>query len=282
MYVQPVALSPNTSPWASASGSTATAAIGQIVAMNVVTSMSRRKRFVDDDVADQQQHRDQAEHVALERRVAVGRRAEQHERDAAEREHREHERLRGRCTRRTARRPTGTMRNGASDPISAALATLLCVAPAKKTARLRPKKITRHEDLADVAQRDPPAGAPQHGVPDEADGDHPPERDEDAGRLGALDERRAQRERDDEPDDREHPERLPAQRAHPGGRAGRRPADVGREAHPPTLPPGLRPSPGSGGHVAPERSRVTPTAARWAVASAWTTAGATETRSPAA
>ena len=32
------------------------------------------------------------------------------------------------------------MRNGASEPISAALATLLCVAPAKKTARLRPKK----------------------------------------------------------------------------------------------------------------------------------------------
>ena len=36
--------------------------------------------------------------------------------------------------------PTGTMRNGASEPISAALATLLCVAPAKKTARFRPKK----------------------------------------------------------------------------------------------------------------------------------------------
>ena len=47
MYVQPVALIPSTSPWASASGSTATAAIGQIVAMNVVTSMSRRKWRVD-------------------------------------------------------------------------------------------------------------------------------------------------------------------------------------------------------------------------------------------
>src|ERR1700710_1845335 len=35
--------------------------------------------------------------------------------------------------------PTGTMRNGASDPSSAALATLLCVAPAKNTARLSPK-----------------------------------------------------------------------------------------------------------------------------------------------
>ena len=37
--------------------------------------------------------------------------------------------------------PTGTMKNGASEPISAALATLLCVAPAKKTARFRPKKM---------------------------------------------------------------------------------------------------------------------------------------------
>ena len=36
--------------------------------------------------------------------------------------------------------PTGTMKNGASEPISAALATLLCVTPAKNTARLRPKK----------------------------------------------------------------------------------------------------------------------------------------------
>jgi hypothetical protein len=35
--------------------------------------------------------------------------------------------------------PIGTMKNGASDPISAALATLLFVAPAKKMARFRPK-----------------------------------------------------------------------------------------------------------------------------------------------
>ena len=94
MYVQPVPLIPNTSPWAIASGSTATAAIGQIVAMNVVTSMSRRKCFVDGDVRDEEQHRDHAEHVALERGVAVRRRAEQHERDAAEREHREDQRPR--------------------------------------------------------------------------------------------------------------------------------------------------------------------------------------------
>ncbi len=36
--------------------------------------------------------------------------------------------------------PTGTIRNGARDPISAAFATLLWVAPAKKTARFSPKK----------------------------------------------------------------------------------------------------------------------------------------------
>ena len=47
MYVQPVPLIPKTSPWAIASGSTATAAIGQIVAMKVVTSISWRKCFVD-------------------------------------------------------------------------------------------------------------------------------------------------------------------------------------------------------------------------------------------
>ena len=36
--------------------------------------------------------------------------------------------------------PAGTMRNGESDPMRAALATLLWVAPAKKIARFSPKK----------------------------------------------------------------------------------------------------------------------------------------------
>ena len=36
--------------------------------------------------------------------------------------------------------PSGTMKNGASEPISAALATLLCVAPEKNVARFSPKK----------------------------------------------------------------------------------------------------------------------------------------------
>ena len=47
MNVHPVPLIPNTSPWMIASGSTATVAIGQIVAMKVVTSISWRKCFVD-------------------------------------------------------------------------------------------------------------------------------------------------------------------------------------------------------------------------------------------
>ena len=42
MKIHPVPLMPNTSPCAMANGSTATAAIGQIVAMKVVTSISRR------------------------------------------------------------------------------------------------------------------------------------------------------------------------------------------------------------------------------------------------
>ena len=37
--------------------------------------------------------------------------------------------------------PIGTMKNGASEPISAAFATLLLVAPAKKIARFSPKKM---------------------------------------------------------------------------------------------------------------------------------------------
>ena len=37
--------------------------------------------------------------------------------------------------------PSGTMRNGESEPISAALATLLFVAPAKNAARFRPRKM---------------------------------------------------------------------------------------------------------------------------------------------
>ena len=231
MYVQPVPLIPNTPPWATASGSTATAAIGQIVAMKVVTSMSRRKYLVDDDVADQQQHREHAEDVALQRGVAAGRRAEQHEGHAAEREQREHQRARVDVLAEQPGADAARSGTARSDPISAAFATLLCVAPAKNTARFSPKKTPGTQRLAHVAQRDPPARAPQDDVPDEADRDHPPERDQHAGRLGALDQRRAERERDHEPEDREHPERLRAQPPGPRGHPRR-----GRdEAHTRTL-----------------------------------------------
>ena len=47
MNFQPVELIPNTSPCAIAMGRTATVAIGQIVAMKVVTSISWRKRLID-------------------------------------------------------------------------------------------------------------------------------------------------------------------------------------------------------------------------------------------
>ena len=53
MYVHPVPVMPNTSPLAIASGSTATAAIGQIVAMKMATSMSWRKCRVDYHVGHQ-------------------------------------------------------------------------------------------------------------------------------------------------------------------------------------------------------------------------------------
>ena len=91
-----------------------------------------------------------AEHVALQRGVAVGRRAEQHERDAAERDARANTSARGSMYSANSQAPTGTMRNGASEPISAALATLLCVAPAKNTARFRPKKTPGQPHLAHV------------------------------------------------------------------------------------------------------------------------------------
>src|SRR3954466_385034 len=41
---------------------------------------------------------------------------------------------------RKSQAPTGTIRNGAHDPIRAAFAMLLCVAPAKNTARFSPKR----------------------------------------------------------------------------------------------------------------------------------------------
>ena len=214
MYVHPVPLIPNTSPWAIASGSTATAAIGQIVAMNVVTSISWRKCFVDTTYATRSSIAMQAEHVALQRRVAVGRRAEQHEGHAAERDEREHQRARidvlleqPRAGRHDQKRGERTDQRGVGDAVVRR--------PGEEHGQVQAEEDAGHERLAHVRHRDPPAGAPEHDVPDDADRDHPPERDEDAGRLGALHERRAEREGDDQTDDREDPERLRAQCAGP-------------------------------------------------------------------
>ena len=219
MYVQPVRLSPNTSPWASASGSTATVAIGQIAAMKVVTSMLTAEVLRRRDVADQQQHRDHPEHVPLQRGVAVRRRAQQHQRDAAERDERERERARvdvlaeqPGADRHDQERRERPDQRGVGDAVVRR--------PGEEHGQVQAEEDARHEHLAHVAARDPPARAPQHGVPEQADGDHPPERDEHARRLRALHERRAQRERHDEPDDRQHPERLRAQRTLPRRRLG--------------------------------------------------------------
>ena len=205
---------PNTSPWTTASGSTVS---GRDRAdrrheggdVHLPAKVPRRR-----DVGHQQQHREEAEHVALQRRVAVGRRAEQHERHAPERDQRERERA-PTDVLVESHAPTGTMRNGASEPIRAALATLLCVAPAKKTARFRPKKTPGTSAWRTSPHRDPPARAPEDDVPHEGDDGEPPERDQNAGRLSPLHQRRAQRERDHETGDREHPQGLRAQRTDP-------------------------------------------------------------------
>ena len=114
--------------------------------------------------------------------------------------------------------PIGTMKNGASEPISAALATLLCVAPAKKMARFRPKKtpgISAWRTCRIVTRR---PVLHRNEVPDDGGDGQPPERDEHTGRLSPLHERRAEREGDDDAGDRERPQRPRAQCGNPPSR----------------------------------------------------------------
>ena len=94
MYVQPVPLIPNTSPWAIASGSTATAAIGQIVAMNVVTSMSWRKCFVDATYATRSSIAITPNTLPSSDASPLGGALNSTSADAAERDDREHQRAR--------------------------------------------------------------------------------------------------------------------------------------------------------------------------------------------
>ena len=129
---------PNTSPLAIASGSTATAAIGQIAAMNVAnvhvsTKLPRRRH-----VGHQEQHRDEAEHIAPQRRVTLRRRAEQHDPNTTERDQREHQRPpivelpeEHGADRHDEKRRERTDQRGVGDAV-------MC-RPAKKMARLSPK-----------------------------------------------------------------------------------------------------------------------------------------------
>ena len=120
---------------------------------------------------------------------------------------------RGSMYSRNSQAPTGTIRNGASEPISAALATLLCVAPGEEHGEVEAEEDARQPApgarRARVTRRPVLHSTAFHST---LTVDHPPERDEHARRLGALDERRAERERDDQPDHREHAERLRAGR----------------------------------------------------------------------
>ena len=140
MYVQPVPLSPNTSPWAIASGSTATAAIGQIVAMKVVdvhvAAEVPRRRDVGRPAAASRSRRRRCPPATRRRPAGALNSTSATPPNASS----ANTSARGSMYSRKSQAPTGTIRNGASDPISAAFATLLCVAPAKKTARFRPKK----------------------------------------------------------------------------------------------------------------------------------------------
>src|SRR3954462_3690044 len=140
MYVHPVPLIENTPPWTTATGSTASVAIGQIVAMKVVTSISRRKYLVDATYATSSSIASTPKTLpsseasppgdALRSTSATPANASTANTSA-----------RREMYSRKSQAPTGTIRNGAHDPIRAAFATLLCVAPAKNTAKFSPKKI---------------------------------------------------------------------------------------------------------------------------------------------
>ena len=78
---------------------------------------------------------------------------------------------------RNSHAPIGTMKNGASEPISAALATLLLRRAGEEDGEVQAEEDARDQRLAHVAHRHPSTGAPEVGVPDDADDDQPPERD---------------------------------------------------------------------------------------------------------
>src|SRR4051812_40945453 len=77
--------------------------------------------------------------------------------------------------------------------------------PGEEHGKVQTEEDTGHEHLPDIPKRHPAASTPKHGVPDNTDGDHPPERHEHTRGLGSLYECRAERERHDESDDRSTP-----------------------------------------------------------------------------
>src|SRR3954451_12953999 len=139
MYVHPVPLIENTPPWTTATGSTASVAIGQIVAMNVVTSISRRKYLVDATYATSSSIASTPKTLPSSEASPPGDALRSTSATPANASN-ANTSARGEMYSRKSQAPTGTIRNGAHDPIRAAFATLLCVAPAKNTARFSPKK----------------------------------------------------------------------------------------------------------------------------------------------
>src|SRR4051812_814678 len=139
VYVQPVRLIEASPPWATATGSTASVAIGQIVAMKVVTSISRRKYFADATYATSSSIAITPKTLPSVEASPPGGALSSTSTTPANASS-ANASARGSMYSRKSHAPTGTIRNGAHDPISAAFATLLCVAPAKNTARFSPKK----------------------------------------------------------------------------------------------------------------------------------------------
>src|SRR3954462_7925551 len=138
MYVHPVPLIENTPPWTTATGSTASVAIGQIVAMKVVTSISRRKYLVDATYATSSSIASTPKTLPSSEASPPGDALRSTSATPPNASNANTSARRLMYSRKT-QAPTGTIRNGAHDPISAAFATLLCVAPAKNTARFSPK-----------------------------------------------------------------------------------------------------------------------------------------------
>ena len=104
--------------------------------------------------------------------------------------------------------PSGTMRKGDKEPMSAAFATLLCVAPEKNICEVQTEEHPGDQRLPHIAKRHPSPRCPQVHVPDDRTVTIRQNANSTPGDLRALHERRAHRERDHQSDDREGAERA--------------------------------------------------------------------------